>query len=249
MPAKKATILVVDDEPLLREIFEEWLEAAGYNVLTAENGAEGLAVMNENPVDLVITDVRMPVMDGVAMVRALSAAENQSGRYLPKIIFISGFADVTPREAYDLGVEAMLQKPIHHGDFLHAIRKTLLPRCESWSGPALEAGQSLQMILPRIPVAREKGFIEFGRGGFCLRVGSPYREGLLRFDFAFEAEPSELAGEGYIRWVALAESLIGVEILRLERPCLDWGAGVISANAGSSYIPKTCQAVRAGAPG
>ena len=59
-----ATILVVDDEKSIRRVLEIALAKKGYNVLTAKNGAEGIYLAQNNQIDLVITDIRMPGMDG-----------------------------------------------------------------------------------------------------------------------------------------------------------------------------------------
>jgi PAS domain S-box-containing protein len=66
-------ILVIDDEASIREISKETLEAHGYKVMTASDGAEGVAVFAENKknIDIVITDIMMPVMDGTAAIIAL----------------------------------------------------------------------------------------------------------------------------------------------------------------------------------
>lgn len=61
---KQHTVLVVEDEPHLREVCEIVLHAQGYHVLTAVNGAEGIVTLRSNKVDLVLLDLYMPVMDG-----------------------------------------------------------------------------------------------------------------------------------------------------------------------------------------
>ena len=60
----KFNLLIVDDEKNIREGLGTSLEMDGYNILLAENGKEGLAQLNSNNVDLIITDLRMPVMSG-----------------------------------------------------------------------------------------------------------------------------------------------------------------------------------------
>ena len=72
--ARKARILVIDDEPVLRITFKHLLEAQGYDVYVASNGREGLHVFRERPADLVITDIVMPVLDGFATIEALRKA-------------------------------------------------------------------------------------------------------------------------------------------------------------------------------
>jgi CheY-like chemotaxis protein len=127
---RDAAVLVVDDEPFLLEIFAEWIEEQGCGSLyTAENGAEALRIEAANHIDLIVSDVRMPVMDGVALLKALRAkGSDGTGRpNMPKLIFITGFSDLAPREAYDLGVDAILQKPVEREEFLATILRVLRP--------------------------------------------------------------------------------------------------------------------------
>ena len=76
MKLAEASILVLDDEPDLVDIFGNWLTAAGYqHVYTAENGQGALAVINSTAIDLLVTDLRMPLMDGITLVRQIVALE------------------------------------------------------------------------------------------------------------------------------------------------------------------------------
>jgi CheY-like chemotaxis protein len=71
-------VLVVDDEPFVSEVIEMALEDAGYEVISASNGAQGLERLAEHTVDIVITDHMMPVLDGPAMVRRIRASPKYS---------------------------------------------------------------------------------------------------------------------------------------------------------------------------
>ena len=66
-----ASILIIDDEPLIRSICQEILEQAGYDVLLACNGREGLQLFRRTPANLVITDVFMPERDGLEVIMTL----------------------------------------------------------------------------------------------------------------------------------------------------------------------------------
>jgi CheY-like chemotaxis protein len=79
-----ARILVVDDEPILLELFEKWLRKIGCGkVFTAANGKAALSLLQLESFDLLVSDVRMPAMDGITLVRCLS----EVGKTLPGIIF------------------------------------------------------------------------------------------------------------------------------------------------------------------
>ena len=68
LPEKKQ-VLIVDDEPNLRKILAAQLSRDGYDVMTAEDGAEGLTLLRENHIDLVVTDLKMPKVDGMELLR------------------------------------------------------------------------------------------------------------------------------------------------------------------------------------
>jgi CheY-like chemotaxis protein len=238
MELRDATVLIVDDEPMLLDIFSEWLQEEDCRVLTAGDGAMALQILRNHHTDVIVSDVRMPVMDGVVLLKNLTTYSGLSKSHPPKMIFISGFTDLAPREAYNLGVEAILQKPIDRVLFVDSVRRTLRSREQMWSDPMTPGGFPLHVALPSVSAAIEQGRIAFGRGGFVLCSSSPMREGPVRFDLEFEGETVSLAGQGLVRWAEPDERLLGVEISALDEPCREWAFGLIAVNAGSSYIPR-----------
>ena len=102
------TVLVVDDEPFILDATQDILEAAGYRVLTAANGRIGLDTFraHRSEIALVVTDVMMPEMDGVALIRALRA----DGEAVP-IVAASGMMGVRMEEVTEAGADAFLSKP------------------------------------------------------------------------------------------------------------------------------------------
>ena len=76
LPERKQ-ILVVDDEPNLRRVLAAQLSRDGYDVHTADDGEQALAVLGENHIDLVITDLRMPKMDGMELLRRAVALDGE----------------------------------------------------------------------------------------------------------------------------------------------------------------------------
>lgn len=69
------TLLIIDDAAPVRDATADMLRLVGYDVLTAENGADGLAILQQQPVDLILLDTNMPVMDGPATLRAIRARQ------------------------------------------------------------------------------------------------------------------------------------------------------------------------------
>ena len=254
MELKDAAVLIVDDEPMLLDIFSEWLQEENCRVFTAGDGAAALQIVRSHDVDVIVSDVRMPVMDGILLLKNITTLSGVSNRnYPPKMILITGFTYLELREAYNLGVEALLQKPIERVHLVDVVRRALRSHEETWSEPATPGGMPLHVALPHVSAAMEQGRIAFGRGGFCLYSTSPMREGPVRFDLEFEGEDMSFAGHGLIRWAEPDECLLGVEILNVDEPCREWVIGLIAVNAGSSYIPRaplsalsTCSVGRAG---
>ena len=119
-----ARILIIDDDPWVIKIFQQILEAEGHEVSTAANGQEGLDQFRQSSVDLVITDMVMPVKDGLKLIMELS-------RELPKVpvIAISG-GGVIEAERYltlaeSIGTIKTLTKPVTRQDLLAAVNDAL----------------------------------------------------------------------------------------------------------------------------
>lgn len=117
-----AYILVIDDDPQIRLLLREALQAAGHVVRYASTGREGLRIAHLTAPDLVITDVLMPDTDGLEVTMAL-----QRDRPATRIIALSGgvgdrdYLDV----AKDLGAHRTLSKPLTMADLLTAVGEEL----------------------------------------------------------------------------------------------------------------------------
>jgi len=124
------TILLVEDEAMVRAVAERALARQGYKILTATNGEEGLEVIEtaEEVIDLVISDVVMPTMDGPTMARA--AREKRPD--LP-IIFMSGYAEEQLRKSIDLDNIGFLPKPFSVQQIGQAAREALADHVRSES--------------------------------------------------------------------------------------------------------------------
>jgi CheY-like chemotaxis protein len=104
-------VLVIDDQPLVREVVQSMLEFRGYAVLLAEDGPRGLELSINRPVDVALVDVDMPRMDGFAVCRALRGQCDAGGR--PLVIWLmTGVATPELAErAQAAGAAGILPKP------------------------------------------------------------------------------------------------------------------------------------------
>jgi len=115
------TILLVEDEPMVRTVAERALTRHGYKVLTANNGEEALEIIDRgDDIALLISDVVMPLMDGPTMVR-----EARKTRPKLPILFMSGYAEEQLRKSIDIANVAFLPKPFSVQELAEAVRKAL----------------------------------------------------------------------------------------------------------------------------
>lgn len=221
----------MDDEPVLLSIFGAWLGVLGEgNLRTASNGEEALRAISAHPVDVLITDVRMPVMDGVTLVRRLAEARLT----VATIIFVSGFGDVDHKEMYSLGVEAFLPKPVRREELIDVLEKALSERSALWSvSMPSEPRQSVAVEVGGL----SKDFFLVGRGGFCIRCSKPLSLGKINFRYTFTGEQRGLNGEGYVRWYSKVDRAAGIELAFLDADSRAWFSASIAATKPTSFIP------------
>ncbi|MDP3489873.1 MAG: response regulator [Phenylobacterium sp.] len=117
-------VLLADDNPTNRRVVELMLHAADVEVVSVENGAEAVAALGESAFDVVLMDLRMPVMDGFEAIRAIRAAE-APGQRLP-IIVVSANAGPEDRDASaQAGADRHIAKPIRAENLFGAISEVL----------------------------------------------------------------------------------------------------------------------------
>jgi two-component system chemotaxis response regulator CheY len=117
------SILVVDDSAVVRQHLQQALEASGFSVAEADNGARGLALACEGDFDLMIVDVNMPVMDGLEMISKLRALRKYKATPIFVLTTESGTGAVQDGKA--AGATAWIVKPVKAELLVRAIRSTL----------------------------------------------------------------------------------------------------------------------------
>ena len=237
------TILIVDDEIDLREILQFDLEDRGYDTIMAEHGRAAFDIVQSHNVDLIVSVIRLPGGEGVYLLKKL----REEGLETLPLIFVSGFADLTLEDAYDLGVEAMLQKPLKSKDLAVRIEKALCPQNEKWAGTFDE---SMPKVIDRVFTSMEEalasGNINFGRSGFFMRWERDFpRQGeSLRFQITFEKEDLVFEGVCDVRWVRsnldhVKSTGIGAEFTVLNDAGRQYIAELLSRKSVIPTIPQS----------
>lgn len=116
-----SSILIVDDEQSYRQLLSLVFQGDGHDIRTATNGREALEMVTVLPADLIISDVRMPDMDGIELLSAVRQTNPDLG-----VVLMTAFASVeTARDAFKLGADDFIQKPFDVEELRLIVRKTL----------------------------------------------------------------------------------------------------------------------------
>lgn len=120
-PASAPHLMVVDDEPMIREICADVLSSEGYEVSTAANGQEAVEWLSHHPADLVLMDVMMPVMDGLSACRLIKA--NARTRDIP-VVIMSAATNLRERVGeLQCVAEAIVPKPFDLDQLLDTVKR------------------------------------------------------------------------------------------------------------------------------
>lgn len=120
-PPPRRRILVADDDDMVRQVLVRYLANQGMEVKAAGDGQEALDLFNSHPFELVISDLRMPVLDGLQLLHAIKGLN-------PRVpfIFISGYGDIpTVVEALKAGADNFLAKPVELNELAKVVRQAL----------------------------------------------------------------------------------------------------------------------------
>jgi len=118
---REVRILVVDDEPDIRATVSAMLEIEGYAVAEAANGADALHAIAQRPPDLILLDMRMPVLDGWAFASEL----RRRGHETPIVVMTA--ARDAARWATEIAAAAFLSKPFGYDDLIHTVQQVQSP--------------------------------------------------------------------------------------------------------------------------
>lgn len=119
------TILMVDDSASLRQVVSIALKGAGYDVIEANDGNDGIAKLDGNKINLIISDVNMPGMDGLTMVTEIKKMPNY--KFTPIIMLTTEAGADYKARGKDAGVKAWVVKPFKPDQMLDAVSKLIMP--------------------------------------------------------------------------------------------------------------------------
>ena len=145
------TLLIVDDEKGYREVLSAVFEDEGYDVRTAQHGRAALSQLKKQPADIILSDVRMPDMDGIELLKKVRGIDAEIG-----IVMMTAFGTInTAREAFKLGADDFIQKPFNNEELKLIIKRTLERRELAGENRALKDAQrrsgSLENIIGTSP--------------------------------------------------------------------------------------------------
>lgn len=236
-----ASILVVDDEDLMREIVAFDLERRGHRVSHAPNGKVAFEMVQKKSFDLVITDVRMPSGNGTDLLGWIKNWNPIS----PSVMFMTAFADISADEALAQGAEAFLNKPLVREDLWDEVAKVLVNREERWPPNLTFEGVSAVTL-----TQTQTEYVHFGSGGAFVPLsgGYPMPLEIVAFDLPFAHAPDgRLVGFGRVRWVRqeaapppLAAG-IGLEFVALAEPARAHYLGYLNEVKPRAYVPLGLQ--------
>ena len=120
---KKARVIVVEDSPTVAAVVRYFLELEGFEVHVAVDGADGLACATQRPFDVVVSDINMPGMDGIAMVQALR--QDPKTAHIAVIMLTEERGVDREAEAFAAGADAYLLKPVEPRRLTAQVRAVL----------------------------------------------------------------------------------------------------------------------------
>jgi len=117
-------ILVVDDSLVIRKMVKRALENVGNEIIQAENGLEGLELFQSHAIDLIVTDINMPVMNGFEFSEKVRADDTIKAK-TPIIVLSTEFSDEVKEKGRNLGINAWMVKPPEDEKIVKAVKVLL----------------------------------------------------------------------------------------------------------------------------
>jgi CheY-like chemotaxis protein len=228
---KKQKIMIVDDLANLRWAVALEFRELGYDVVEAECGNEALKILQNESVDVILSDIRMPNGTGIELLDNLRAIHADQ----PPVIFMSAFSDFGPEIAFSKGAERIYPKPFEMNDLREAVEQCLIGKEKFWSLPYKgKALTPIEISMDQLSVqATQKSLkservVLLGRGGIFIpsphinTTSDPLKLVHLKLQFLHGPVP-QLECIGSVKWKRFNDGLdtqagCGISFLRVMEP-------------------------------
>jgi CheY-like chemotaxis protein len=236
------TVLVVDDEQDLREMVAFEFEMRGAKIFSVNNGLSALGIVETEPIDAIVTDIRMAGCDGIELLNNLRA----KSLFSPVVIFITAYdSDLPPCDAYRMGAEGIFAKPFSLKELVSKVEHALIPPEKRWSAPPqFPPVHLIEHHWPDLESPRRAGWFECGRGGVAIMAK---QRGLtpgeaVAFNIRVDLGPVRtIEGSGTVRWAKQGadhqSTFCGVEFDYLSGSCRVEVIRWINSTTQRSFIP------------
>jgi DNA-binding response OmpR family regulator len=233
-------ILIIDDEPDLLEIISSEFELEGANVFQADSVEKAISVLSNNPIDIVISDVRMPFRTGIDLLKYIK----DKNAFYPPMILISGYTDVPIQDIYDLGAEGFLVKPFRLEDLILLTSRLLKNNGPNW--PLFDSNNMTEFIFEinnNLKDAVQNNVFALGRGGCAFYLSNSLHKTQINreINFSIQLMDKILKGSGAIRWVEHGinsnRTQIGIEFRALDSESQKFFKDYLVNNKTIPYIP------------
>lgn len=239
---KDICVLIVDDEEALRKALIFDFKRKGLRTLEAENGTQAFKLIQENAIDVVLTDVRMPGGDGIELLDKIKHLNPE----LPVVMFITGFADITLEEAFDKGVDAVFAKPFERKELFASVFHSVKDKNEQWrtySSKRINTNFPIELSFANSKAIAPGKVVNIGRGGAFVAMNSSFPQLHSQTKFRITFEQELLEGEGIVRWIRTEKNQdgpagCGIEFLYLNDRSRQQAIELIKKLKTKSYIPR-----------
>lgn len=241
---KLPTILIVDDEADLREAIAFDFRRRNFQVLTAGSGNEAFKLVEQNRIDVVLSDVCMRDGDGVQLLDRIMSIKSKR----PAVMLITGFSDITLDEAYRKGADAVFPKPFDRKLLMDAVDRAVQPELQRFvrRSSRVDVDIPVELSVPGQGETLRGKILNMSRDGIFAEVENFFPAVSDQVEFRFQAAPAgasiELFGRGVVRWVRTERSTsqppgCGIEFTDLPPECAKQVVGLINYTKTHAHLP------------
>lgn len=237
LPADQGKLLVVDDEPFLRDAVAASLRFLGFEVSTAETGTETLRLVGDRRFDLVVLDVMLPDIDGFTIVRRL----REDGRQVPVIFLTARDAQADKVTGLTIGGDDYMTKPFGLEELAARVR-TVLRRTR---------GKPAKPVLTFVDLELDQDTYEVRRGGHPIEL-SPTEFRLLRYlmlNVGRVLTRAQLLDHVWDYDFGGSSAVVSTYIAYLRRKLAEYGPNLIHTQRGVGYSLRLPSSARKASPG